>query len=108
MTDLPAIVSGLGAAAAVVVAVAVLLKPVKWFLGLLKRIRDFLDDWQGEPARPGVAARPGVLATLENHGDRLAQLESEFKNNGGSTLRDRVDKIVATVDPGESAQPFHE
>lgn len=53
---------------------------------LKRRTGEFLDDWQGETARPGRPARPGAMA-------RLAQLE----NNSGSTMRDVVDEIRAQV-----------
>ena len=56
-------------------------------IGKLKqRTSDFLDDWQGQAARPGRAAQPGAMA-------RLAQLE----NNSGSTMRDVVDQIRAQL-----------
>lgn len=76
---------------AVVLALAlasVLLRPL-WLpiWHLFKGTQEFLDDWNGEPARPGVAARPGAMA-------RLAQLEK----NSGSTMVDKVDELVVKVD----------
>lgn len=50
------------------------------------RWQDFLDDWFGEPGRPGQAARPGAM-------ERLSQLEA----NGGSSLRDSVNRIEKTL-----------
>lgn len=38
-----------------------------------KRLAHFLDDWFGEEARPGVAARPGVMERLE----RLEELANK-------------------------------
>ena len=54
---------------------------------MFKKIQQFLDDWFGEPARPGQKERPGAM-------HRLAQLEA----NGGASLRDVVDKTKATND----------
>ncbi|MCX4686754.1 hypothetical protein OG401_20975 [Kitasatospora purpeofusca] len=48
------------------------------------------EDWQGTPARPGVAARPGVM-------ERLATIEHELGRNSGSSLRDAVDRIEDAV-----------
>lgn len=43
-------------------------RAVGWVLRTWKRLTDFLDDWNGEPARPGVEARPGFP-------ERIARLE---------------------------------
>ena len=50
--------------------------------GLIRGVREFLSDWQGEPARPGVPPRRGVmerLATMEEQNAgldrRLARVE---------------------------------
>lgn len=52
---------------------------------LLKRLGDAFDDWQGQPARPGVPERPGVMRRLE-------MIESELHPNGGSSLRDAINR----------------
>ncbi|MEU1883442.1 hypothetical protein ABZ470_39565 [Streptosporangium sp. NPDC020072] len=51
-----------------------------------RRLTHFLDDWQGEPARPGVEARPGIP-------ERLQKIESELRRNSGTSLRDVVDRL---------------
>lgn len=54
---------------------------------LVHGVGQFLDDWNGEPERPGVSpARPGVMA-------RIAAIEHELHPNGGSSLRDAVNRI---------------
>lgn len=70
-------------AAAGVLAVAVRAAP------RLRRWSRQLDDLFGEPARPGVAARPGVMERLALHDDALRELLP----NGGSTIKDTVDRI---------------
>lgn len=62
-------VTGLWAGAAVA---AVLFGRKAW--PWLSRLKDFIDDLMGEPARPGVQARPGVM-------ERLAAQEIETKRN---------------------------
>jgi broad specificity phosphatase PhoE len=46
----------------------------------------FMRDWSGEDERPGHDKEPGVM-------ERLNNLDGEFKNNGGSSLKDAVDRI---------------
>lgn len=62
----------------------------RWMLRTLRKLGDFLEDWSGEPPRPGVPGRPGVM-------DRLARIEAQLKPNGGSTLRDAVSRIEESV-----------
>lgn len=45
-------------------------------------------DWEGTPEEPGRAAVPGVMV-------RLNKLDGELSNNGGSTTKDKVDKLYS-------------
>ncbi|MCG5220255.1 hypothetical protein [Streptosporangium sp. KLBMP 9127] len=56
----------------------------------MKRFGDFVDDWQGEPARRGVPARLGVM-------ERLERIEAQLKPNGGTSLRDAVNRVEKTT-----------
>lgn len=82
-----------------------------WFIRklwpVLVKVKDFLDDWNGEPARPGAPERPGIAARLDHQRDHLQNvqatldyLQAQMKTNGGSTLRDAIDRI----DKGQRAQ----
>ncbi|WP_433252835.1 hypothetical protein ACQPYK_08520 [Streptosporangium sp. CA-135522] len=78
---------------AVCVALAVLAggaAVVAKLLSVIKRVHNALDDWQGEPERPGVPARPGVM-------ERLAAIEAQLKPNGGHSTRDVVNRVEQTV-----------
>jgi len=46
----------------------------------------FIRDWEGEPADLGRDAVPGVM-------ERLNKLDGELTNNGGKSLKDKVDKL---------------
>lgn len=85
-------------------------------LRVLRRLDDIADDWKGTPARPGVPGRPGLLERmtaieertgcmadcLDGIGRRVQRIESEVRPNGGSSMRDavnRVDRRTARLTP---------
>ncbi|MEW1838558.1 hypothetical protein AB0392_11440 [Nonomuraea angiospora] len=68
----------------------VLAKGGAWLWRTFTALKDFLDDWKGEPARAGVEARPGIPA-------RIAVIESELHPNHGTSLRDAVDRLETSV-----------
>jgi hypothetical protein len=50
----------------------------------------FMQDWSGEDARPGRDRVPGVM-------ERLNAIDGELKNNGGTSVKDAVDRIEINV-----------
>ncbi|GIH27605.1 hypothetical protein Aph01nite_59150 [Acrocarpospora phusangensis] len=79
MTDVINIFSGIAVIVGGITALVVVRKS-------LKKLSDFMDDWNGEPDRPGVPGRLGVM-------QRLEAIESEVKINHGSSLKDAVNRI---------------
>ena len=77
-----------GAIAAVVAVLAVPIKKVKIFFNWLDKFRR---DWEGEEAEPGRDKVPGVM-------ERLNRLDGELSNNGGSSLKDAVQRIEFKLD----------
>ncbi len=64
-----------------------------------ERVKDMLDDWFGEPARPGVPERPGVMVRLDRleHTSTAAAKSSasaayDSKPNGGGSAMDHLKK----------------
>lgn len=57
-----------------------------------RRIDAFLQDWNGEPARPGRAAVPSMPERVSGVESRLTKVETQVTPNGGNTTRlgDRV------------------
>lgn len=64
-----------------------------WVLPFLRRIGDFLDDWNGEPERPGHEARPGVPARLAAIEVEQKRVRREVEHNGGGSLKDAVKRL---------------
>lgn len=54
---------------------------------------NFLEDWNGEPERPGVAGRPGVMERLEKLERLSLDVHHEVKPNGGNSMNDKVTRI---------------
>lgn len=74
---------------------------VKFIKPFFKRIgfwittwEKFMVDWAGEPARPGRDATPGVM-------ERLNDIDGALKNNGGSSIKDAVDRIEKRLEDGD-------
>lgn len=104
----------LGAIAAGIAVVAGLWKGGRALLRFVRRVYDFLDQWNGEPARDGRPAVPGVPArlaalelwqraavttvreavtTVREVKDTVGRVENELKPNGGGSARDALDRI---------------
>lgn len=77
----------IGIVAGALISLGILFSP---FYKKVKRwgvwMERFMRDWEGEPAEPGRDAVPGVM-------ERLNKLDGELSNNGGSTTKDKVDKL---------------
>lgn len=81
----------LGVAGGIVVvggALGLLWRGTRSLAGLVGDVRDFLADWRGEPARPGVPERPGVM-------ERLASIEQRM--DGIDRRLVRVEDVVTRV-----------
>jgi hypothetical protein len=57
---------------------------------MFDKVDEFIDDWRGTPARPGVSGRSGVMERLDN-------IEHQLKPNSGESLRDAVNRIEVQV-----------
>jgi len=73
---------------------------IKFIIPFFKRVNkwistweNFMEDWAGEEARPGRDAVPGVM-------ERLNSIDGELKNNGGSSIKDAVNRIEKRLEDG--------
>jgi hypothetical protein len=82
------------AVAAVAAAIAAVWAAARKVLPHLRRIGHLVDDLVGEPERPGVAARPGVMERLRELDERTAEL----RHNGGGSIKDAVHRIDSRVE----------
>lgn len=57
---------------------------------LTNTLEDFMSDWSGSEARVGRSKVPGVM-------ERLNEIDGALKNNGGSSVKDAVDRIELKV-----------
>jgi hypothetical protein len=89
----------LGGLAAVGAAWKVL-KPV---FAAVRRLTHFVDDWFGDPGRPGVPARPGVMSRLELMQTDLDKIKHEMWPNSGGSLRDVVDRLEKAANGGNDS-----
>jgi hypothetical protein len=101
-----------GALAAVAGLALLFSKGIRWMLRTLRKINDFLDDWNGEAPRHGVPERPGVMTRLQAIEDRADGIEArigavlhEVKPNGGSSMRDEVQRIAEATGANDNPTP---
>jgi len=73
-------------AAAVVVAIGALVGAIIKVSRFLGKAGDFFSDWNGEAARPGVPGHAGVM-------ERIYGIENQQTSNGGTSMRDAVDRV---------------
>jgi hypothetical protein len=69
-----------------------------------RKVDEFMDDWNGVPARRGVSARPGVMERLDQIEHTVGLVAHEVKPNGGASMRDainRVDERTARIAPDD-------
>lgn len=74
-----------GALISLGVLVSPLYKKIKRWAQWMER---FMRDWEGEEESSGRDRVPGVM-------ERLNKLDGELSNNGGSTTKDKVDKLYS-------------
>lgn len=61
----------------------------RWGGPRLRRLGHLIDDLAGEPERPGVTRRPGVMERLQEMEDRTGELV----RNSGSSMKDSLDRL---------------
>lgn len=77
---------------------------IKRGIHVFGRIAQFLDDWQGTPARPGFPETLGIPARLQKIENatvkmdaRIQHVEHRLTPNGGSSIADAVTRIEHTL-----------
>lgn len=78
-------------------------RAVRWMLRTIKRVQNFLDDWNGEPARPGVEARPGFpdrLAALEVEVAAVKRIVSNGLSGNIADIQARVSRLEERLNGG--------
>jgi hypothetical protein len=80
-----------GATASAFVTVYFAIAP---FFTKIRSMMDWLEkfrrDWEGEPGGPGRDSVPGVM-------ERLNRLDGELSHNGGSSVKDAIDRIEKSL-----------
>ena len=72
-------------------AFALIVRSVRGITKMVKKIDEFMEDWNGIDDRPGRNGRPGVM-------QRLVSIEHELRPNSGESLRDAINRIESKVD----------
>lgn len=68
-----------------------------WLRPILKSVMLLLEDWNGTPARPGVARRPGVMERLDGIERQLSETNYHIKPNHGMSSYDHQTKLLEEI-----------
>ena len=80
-----------GATASALASVFFVIAPtVRKTRSMMSWLEKFRRDWEGEPGGPGRDAVPGVM-------ERLNRLDGELSNNGGSSMKDAIERIEKSL-----------
>jgi hypothetical protein len=80
-----------GATASAIASVFFVIAPtVRKTRSMMEWLEKFRRDWEGEEESPGRARVPGVM-------ERLNRLDGELSNNGGSSIKDAIERIEKTL-----------
>jgi hypothetical protein len=71
---------------------------IKFVWPMMRSIRNFLSGWEGEPARPGVEARPGVMERLQVIEFDVKAIKHEVHLNSGQSIKDTVVRTEGKID----------
>lgn len=84
-----------GAAATAIASIGFILHKVYNFIKSMTR---FMDDWYGTENYPGVVERLAHgNARFDNIEKEISLVKAELFNNGGTSLRDSIDRIEEAV-----------
>ena len=76
-----------GATASALASVYFVIAPsIRKIRSMMEWLEKFRRDWEGEPGGPGRDPVPGVM-------ERLNRLDGELSNNGGSSVKDAIERI---------------
>lgn len=91
MSNIPAWLADItvGQIFAFLVGIGALVAAWRFIAPFVKTVKNFFEDWNGEAGRPndGVPGRKGIMATLKDHGDQIAEIQSQVTPNHGSDLK---------------------
>jgi hypothetical protein len=80
-----------GATASALASVYFVIAPsIRKIRSMMEWLEKFRRDWEGEPGGPGRDAIPGVM-------ERLNRLDGELSHNGGSSMKDAIDRIEKSL-----------
>lgn len=86
-----------GLIVAVLTIATALLAIFRWLYRQFKSLDDLLNDWRGEPERPGVPRRPGVLERLDNIERKVNSAAFNSQSNHGTSAYDAHTEMLLEI-----------
>lgn len=94
-----------GVVLAIVSIISILAGFARWLYRQFKSLDALLDDWHGEPNRPGVPGRLGVMERLDNIEKKVNAAAFNSRPNHGTSAFDEhtrlLKEILERIDDGK-------
>lgn len=94
---------------AVLTTLLVIIGFIKTFNPIMHRLSNMLDDWNGEPGRPGVPERKGVMQRLGAQDEAINEVRTGQSEQDEvlSHLRKKVEPLVDETMAGNHQEVLH-
>lgn len=86
-----------GLVVAVLTICGTLIAVARWLYTQFKALDDLLSDWRGEPARPGVPRRAGVLERLDSIERKVNSAAFNSQSNRGMSAYDAHTNMLLEI-----------
>lgn len=86
-----------GIVVGLITIIGALVALVKWSYSLFRAIDSLLEDWNGEPARPGVPGRLGVMERLDSIEKKVNSAAFNSQPNHGTSAYDEHTRLLNQI-----------
>lgn len=87
----------IGVVVGIITVIGTLVAVGRWTYRQLKSVECLLEDWHGEPARPGVPGRLGVMERLDSIEKKVNSAAFNSRPNHGTSAFDEHTRLLNQI-----------